>query len=219
MHSSTQYGRGQGDEYLNEYTDLQWWDDDLADRFDGLIFDCDGTLSDSMPLHYVAWRDTMSQRGVEFTEERFYSMGGMPTEKIISLLCDEQGVRVDIDATATAKENAFESLMDELQPLEIVCDVAARHRGRLAMAVASGGIRPIVSRQLQQLGIADWFTAVVTSEDTVGHKPEPDAFLRAAELLDVSPARCLVFEDSPLGFEAAVRAGMEFVDVRTKIVR
>lgn len=201
---------------MNEFNELKWWIDDLAERFDALIFDCDGTLSDSMPLHYLAWRDTMSARGVEFSEAQFYSMGGMPTEKIIALLCDEQGVVVDVHATAQAKEDAFEVLMHELQPLETVCDVAARHRGRLTMAVASGGIRPIVTRQLEQLGIADWFAAIVTSEDTRGHKPEPDAFLLAADLLDVAPSRCLVFEDSPLGFEAAVRAGMPFVDVRTK---
>lgn len=201
---------------MNEFNELKWWIDDLADHFDGLIFDCDGTLSDSMPLHYLAWRDTMSACGVAFSEERFYSMGGMPTEKIIALLCEEQGVTVDVDATAQAKEDAFEVLMHRLQPLETVCEVAGRHRGRLAMAVASGGIRPIVTRQLEQLGIAQWFAAIVTSEDTQGHKPEPDAFLRAAELLGVSPHRCLVFEDSPLGFEAAVRAGMQFVDVRTK---
>ncbi|TWT75196.1 HAD family hydrolase [Allorhodopirellula solitaria] len=199
---------------MSELTELSWWKDDLADRFDGLIFDCDGTLSDSMPLHYIAWRDTMSARGVEFPEQRFYSMGGMPTEKIISVLSQEQDVRVDVDATAAAKELAFEELMDDLQPLELVCEVAARHRDRMAMAVASGGIRPIVSRQLQQLGISEWFGALVTSEDTVGHKPEPDAFLLAAELLNIAPERCLVFEDSPLGFEAAVRAGMQYVDVR-----
>lgn len=197
---------------------LQWWHEDLADHFDALIFDCDGTLSDSMPLHFLAWRDTMLALGVEFPEQRFYSMGGMPTEKIISILCDEQGIEVDVAATAHAKEVAFETRMEELQPLKIVCDVVARHRGRLAMAVASGGIRPIVTRQLQQLGIADQFTAIVTSEDTQGHKPEPDAFLLAAELLGAAPAKCLVFEDSPLGFEAAVRAGMHYVDVRPKLV-
>lgn len=201
---------------MNEFNELKWWIDDLAERFDGLIFDCDGTLSDSMPLHYLAWRDTMSACGIGFSEERFYSMGGMPTEKIIALLCEEQAVTVDVEATAQAKEDAFEVLMHQLQPLEMVCEVAGRHRGRLAMAVASGGIRPIVTRQLEQLGIADWFTVIVTSEDTQGHKPEPDAFLRAAELLGVAPQRCLVFEDSPLGFEAAVQAGMQYVDVRNQ---
>jgi HAD superfamily hydrolase (TIGR01509 family) len=98
-----------------------------------------------------------------------------------------------------------------------VCDVAKAHRGKLAMAVASGGIRPIIDRQLAQMGITDWFGVVVTSEDTLLHKPEPDAFLLAAKLLGVDPTKCLVFEDSPLGFTAAEAAGMEFVDVRPHV--
>lgn len=156
----------------------------------------------------------MAARGINFPEERFYSMGGMPTEKIIAVLCAEQDKRVDVDETSAAKEKAFEDLMDQLEPLSIVCDVAKSHRGKLAMAVASGGIRPIIDRQLTQMGIADWFGAVVTSEDTQLHKPEPDAFLLAAKLIDVDPTRCLVFEDSPLGFTAAEAAGMQWVDVR-----
>lgn len=201
---------------MNEFMELQWWQDDLSTRFDGLIFDCDGTLTDSMPLHYHAWRETMLAHGIDFTEQRFYSMGGMPTEKIIATLSSEQNVSVDANSAADAKENAFAQRMHALQPLELVCQCAQRHRGRLPMAVASGGIRPIIDRQLELVGIEEWFDVIVTSEDTEEHKPEPDAFLLAARLLGVSPERCLVFEDSPLGFDAAVRAGMQFVDVRQK---
>lgn len=196
---------------------MPWWQSDLTDQFDGLIFDCDGTLTDSMPLHYIAWRDTMADRGIQFAEERFYSMGGMPTEKIIATLSAEQNVAIDVDEAAIAKEKAFEAIMHDLKPLDVICRVAKQHRGKIAMAVASGGIRPIVDRQLRQIGIADWFGTVVTSEDTRGHKPEPDAFLLAAERLCVSPARCLVFEDSPLGFAAAEAAGMRYVDVRPHV--
>lgn len=201
---------------MTEFNDAQWWRDDLAEHFDGLIFDCDGTLTNSMPLHFRAWRETMSARGIEFTEERFYSMGGMPTEKIIALLCEEQNVSVDVDSTAEVKEAAFADLIGELRPLELVCECADRHRGRLPMAVASGGTRPIIEQQLQLIRIREWFGAVVTSEDTELHKPEPDAFLLAARLIGVKPSRCLVFEDSPLGFDAAGRAGMRYVDVRPK---
>lgn len=159
----------------------------------------------------------MAARGISFPEDQFYSMGGMPTEKIIGILSGEQGVEVDVESTSVAKEKAFEDLMDTLQPLQPVCDVASAHLGKLAMAVASGGIRPIIDRQLAQMGITDWFDAIVTSEDTELHKPEPDAFLLAAKLLGVDPTRCLVFEDSPLGFAAAEAAGMQFVDVRPHV--
>ena len=167
-----------------------------------------------MPLHYVAWRDTMATYGIEFTEQRFYSMGGMPTDKIITLLSSEKGVKLDVDQVTQAKEDAVEASMDGVQPIQAVCDVALNHFGKLAMAVASGGIRPCVERQLRTIGIQDQFSVIVTSEDTERHKPEPDAFLLAAKKLGVAAERCLVFEDSPLGFQAAEAAGMQFVDVR-----
>lgn len=199
---------------MSEFIQKVWWQDDLSGHFDGLIFDCDGTLTDSMPLHLRAWQNTMSERGIEFTEERFYSMAGMPTEKIIEALCEEQSVTVDVSTAAAAKEAAFVELIDQLQPLRIVCDSAQRHLGRIPMVVASGGTRPIIEQQLQQIAIRQLFDAIVTSEDTQLHKPEPDAFLLAARLIGIAPSRCLVFEDSPLGFQAATSAGMHYVDVR-----
>lgn len=187
---------------------------DYADQFAALIFDCDGTLSHSMPLHYVAWRETMLSYGIDFAEDHFYSMAGMPSEKIIAVLSQQQSVTVDAAEAAAKKEAAFADRIDQLQALDVVVDIARRHHGRMPMAVASGGIRPIIDRQLQQLAIADLFAAIVTAEDTEHHKPEPDVFLKAAELLGVAPEKCLVFEDSPLGFAAAEKAGMRWLDVR-----
>lgn len=187
---------------------------DYADEFSALIFDCDGTLSHSMPLHYVAWHETMLSYGITFDEEHFYSMAGMPSDKIIALLSQQQSVTVDVAEAASKKEAAFARRIDQLQPLDVVVDIARRHHGRMPMAVASGGIRPIIDKQLQRLGIIDLFGVIVTAEDTDHHKPEPDVFLKAAELLAVAPEKCLVFEDSPLGFTAAEKAGMKWVDVR-----
>lgn len=188
---------------------------DYTKDYDALIFDCDGTLTDSMPLHFIAWRDTMASYGIAFAEDRFYGMGGMPSEKIIAILCEEQNVVVDdIDAAAERKESAFVGLMDRLEAKQDVCQIARDHFGRLPMCVASGGIRPVIDHQLAHLGIADLFGVIVTAEDTELHKPEPDVFLKAAELMGVDPMRCLVFEDSQLGFTAAERAGMAWIDVR-----
>jgi len=191
-----------------------WWQQDLADQYQGLIFDCDGTLTDSMPLHYVAWRDTMAAYGVVFTEERFYSMGGMPSEKIIAILSEEQQRTVDATEASEAKEQAFIDRIHHLKARRDVVYLAETHRDRLAMSVASGGIRPVVQRQLTVIGVIDWFPIVVTSEDTQRHKPDPDVFLLAAERMGVAADRCLVLEDSPLGLEAARRASMDCIDVR-----
>ncbi|QDV65666.1 HAD family hydrolase [Crateriforma conspicua] len=187
---------------------------DYTNQYDALIFDCDGTLTDSMPLHYVAWRDTMARHGIEFAEDRFYGMGGMPSEKIVATLSAEQDVSVDASHVAVTKEAAFVGMIDQLGMKEDIVAIARHHHGRMPMSVASGGTRPVIDRQLKQIGLEGIFDVIVTAEDTQRHKPEPDVFLKAAELLKVDPTRCLVFEDSPLGFAAAEAAGMDWVDVR-----
>lgn len=183
-------------------------------QYDGLIFDCDGTLTDSMPVHLIAWRDTLGRYGITFDEDRFYSMGGMPSAKIVALLAKEHGVDVDPEGVANEKEERFLSLIDQVGPKQAVCEIALAYRGKKPMAVASGSGRVVVVKQLVTIGIEDLFPVMVTSEDTQRHKPEPDVFLVAAERLGVDPAKCVVFEDSPLGFQAAESAGMDWVDVR-----
>lgn len=186
------------------------------ESYDGLIFDCDGTLADSMPVHFVAWRETLLKHGLEFTEETFYAMGGMPSARIVQLLSEQQGVEADPNAVAKQKEDHFQSLIETVQPLHKVVAVAETFRGQKPMAVASGSDLQAVSRQLTHLGIVDWFDTLVTAEHTERHKPHPDVFLLAAERLGIQPDRCVVFEDSPLGFQAADAASMDWVDVRIR---
>jgi len=181
----------------------------------GLIFDCDGTLADTMPVHYRAWTAMLDRHGIPFPETRFYELGGVPTAQIIRILSAEYGVPVsDVDAMVAEKEAAFLANLHAVRPLELVVATAAFYRGRLRLAVASGGYRQTVSRTLDQLGIRGWFDALVTAEDTARHKPDPDVFLEAARRLGVPPGACVVFEDTDIGLEAARRAGMGSVDVR-----
>jgi len=181
----------------------------------GLIFDCDGTLADTMPAHYRAWTSMLEHHGIPFPEARFYSMGGMPTAQIIGVLAAEARVEVaDVEAMVAEKERLFLQRLDVLVPIVPVVAIAAAHRGRLPMAVASGGYRDVVARTLERLGLRDWFAAMVTAEDTVRHKPEPDVFLEAARRIGVAANACAVFEDTDIGLEAARRAGMLAVDVR-----
>ncbi len=188
---------------------------ELVDASSAIIFDCDGTLIDSMPVHYLAWHETMSRYGIEFGEDRFYALGGMPSHRIIELLASEQNIEnIDAIATAHEKEEAFLDRIDLLQPIEVVMDIVEYARGKKPIAVASGGFRHIINRQLQQVGIESWFDAIVTAEDTQRHKPEPDVFLETARRLEVPAAECIVFEDADLGIEAAHRAGMKCIDIR-----
>jgi HAD superfamily hydrolase (TIGR01549 family) len=182
---------------------------------DALIFDCDGTLADTMPAHYQAWLEILAPHGIGFPEDRFYGMGGMPTGKILEQLFAEAGKVADIEQLTRQKEVAFIAQVGEVRPVAKVVDIARRARGQFALAVASGGHRHMVELTLRQIGILDWFSVLVAAEDTVRHKPEPDVFLEAARRLGVVPERCTVYEDTDLGIEAARRAGMRFVDVRT----
>lgn len=181
---------------------------------DALLFDCDGTLADTMPAHYRAWLSVTASHGIRFDEERFYGLGGRPTRDILASLAAEAGVAIDLERGVAAKEAAFLAQLESVAAIGPVIDVVLRSRGRVPMAVVTGGHRAVCGRILRHLGVVDAFTTVVASEDTTRHKPEPEPFLEAARRLGARPERCVVWEDSDLGIEAARRAGMEWIDVR-----
>ncbi len=180
----------------------------------GLIFDCDGTLADTMPLHYVAWQRTMAEYEIPFPEDRFYALGGQPTEAIVALLAGEHGKTVDVAQAAALKDQRFLEALPQVQAVDWVAAIARKSFGSLPMAVGSGSSRTTVLQTLRRLDLLHLFPCVVAAEDTARHKPEPDVFLRAAEQMGVLPAHCLVYEDADLGIEAARRAGMQCIDVR-----
>ncbi len=180
------------------------------------IFDCDGTLIDSMPLHLAAWRAALAQHGFppdDFTLEMHHAFAGRPGPAIVRLLNTEFGCDLDPEAVEADKVAWYLAHHDELEPLEPVVAVARAARGRLPMAVASGSDAAIVRRSLAEAGILEWFREVITPVDVAHGKPAPDMFLLAAERLGVAPGECLVFEDGLLGVEAAQAAGMGWVFV------
>ena len=179
-----------------------------------LIFDCDGTLADTMPLHWHAWRVVLERHGIHFTEERFYALGGVPSRDILKMLREEQGLSYDHQAVSVEKELAFLPFIQKVKGIPEVVAIAREHYGKLPMAVASGGKKRVVEQVLQQLGIHHWFGAVVTSEDVIRQKPDPDIFLEAARRLGVGPQFCRGYEDTDLGMNAIRAAGMEAVDIR-----
>lgn len=182
--------------------------------FQGIIFDCDGTLADTMPLHWQAWQSVTRRHGVDFSEDRFYALGGVPSRDILKMLRAEQQLAIDPLAVALEKEEEYLKLMGSVGPIHEVVAVAREHFGKIPLAVASGGVKPIIERVLVHLGIREWFGAVVTSEDVVHQKPAPDIFLEAARRIGVPPQFCRAYEDTDLGMQAIRSAGMDAVDVR-----
>jgi beta-phosphoglucomutase-like phosphatase (HAD superfamily) len=180
----------------------------------GLVFDCDGTLADTMPLHWRAWQIITQRHNLHFPQDRFYAFGGVPSRNILKLLAEEQGRTLDHIAVAHEKEEAFLPLLGEVEPIHVVVEIAKANHGKIPMAVASGGTQRIIGLVLDKLNIRHLFDAVVTSEAVVNQKPAPDIFLEAARRIGVEPQFCRAYEDTDLGMTAIRAAGMDAVDVR-----
>lgn len=183
--------------------------------FRALIFDCDGTLVDSMPLHYVAWTESlrMHEAPFDFTEEVFYAYAGVREQDVVRILNDQHGSTVDPNSVAHAKSLIFERRIPEVQAVAPVAALARSTHGRLPMAVASGSEEPIVRACLSATGLLNLFDTIVTPRDVARGKPAPDMFLLAASRLGVQPEDCLVIEDGQSGLDAARAAGMQSVFV------
>lgn len=180
----------------------------------GIIFDCDGTLANTMPLHWRAWQMITQRHNLHFPEDRFYSLGGVPSRDILKMLAEEQGRSLDHIAVAHEKEELYLPLMAQVEPIHAVVEIARAHHGKIPLAVASGGTEKIICSVLEHLKIRHLFDAVVTSEMVRHQKPAPDIFLEAARRIGVDPKFCRGYEDTDLGMTAIRAAGMDAVDVR-----
>lgn len=180
----------------------------------GLIFDCDGTLADTLPLHYAAWEEAFSALGLRIPLEFLYRHNGKPTDLIVALYNAEFAQNIDIIPFTADKERRTYARLDQARALEPVAELARRYHDRLPMAVVSGSNRANVERTLDAIGLRPLFTVVLTADDDLPPKPAPDLFLEAARRLGVAPQDCQVFEDADAGLDAARCAKMLATDVR-----
>ena len=181
--------------------------------FKAYLFDCDGTIVDSMPLHYVAWKRVLAEWGCEFGEQTFYSWGGMPVTEIIAALNVRDGLAMPIEEVQRRKEALYFEILPELKAVPEVLEHIELSHGHIPFAVVSGSTRESVTASLTTLGILDRFETLVCAGDYERSKPDPQPFLIAAERLGVASEDCLVFEDTDMGIQAATAAGMASVKV------
>jgi beta-phosphoglucomutase family hydrolase len=187
--------------------------------FQAYLFDCDGTVADSMPLHYIAWKKALGEWNCPFDEELFYSWGGVPPVEIVERLNKMHGLNMPVDHLAEHKENYYYDQLPDLKPVdEVVAHVEAQY-GKIPFGIVSGSSRESVVNSLSTIGLLDRFQTIVASEDYTRSKPAPDAFLLAAQRLGVAPESCLVFEDADIGIQAATAAGMASVRVPNPLER
>jgi HAD superfamily hydrolase (TIGR01509 family) len=186
---------------------------EIDHRAKGLIFDLDGTIADTMPIHFIAYRNILREYGVEFTPGLFITMAGIPAIGTISRINELFGTELDPEKFGKLKEAEYEKVMVKMRPVGPVVELIQKYHGKLPMAVGTGGYKRLAWKTLEILDLKKYFDILVSSEDVVNHKPFPDTFLKCAELMGVEPRYCQVFEDGRLGIEAALAGGMMAVDV------
>lgn len=180
----------------------------------GLIFDLDGTLSDSLPLHIATWNVVGEKYGFIFDPQIIHEMTGRPTIEFAQRVVEQYGLSADPLELVRMKQLSFWSMANLLQPIDEVVSLVKENYGRIPMSVGTGAGRKSALVQLETLDLLKYFDAIVTAEDVTSHKPKPETFLECARLMGVEPKYCQVFEDGVLGIEAAEKAGMMVTDIR-----
>jgi beta-phosphoglucomutase-like phosphatase (HAD superfamily) len=182
-------------------------------KFEAYLFDCDGTIIDSMPVHYLAWKQALAEWNCTFDEQLFYALGGMPTKEIVSLLNRQQGLSMPAAVVAGRKDDLYSTMFSQLVTVPDVVEQIENKFGKIPLAVVSGGTRESVSASLRAVNLLDKFDVLVCAGDYTHAKPNPEGYLLAAEKLGVAPRSCLVFEDTDMGIQAADAAGMASVKI------
>jgi HAD superfamily hydrolase (TIGR01509 family) len=182
-------------------------------EFDAYLFDCDGTIADSMPIHYQAWQRALEEWGAEFPEELFYAWGGRTPTSVIVDLNARQGLAMPVGLVDERREQIFQELLPTVAAVPEVLEQIEDAYGKVPFAVVSGSSRESVTASLTTLGLLEKFEVMVCAGDYLNGKPDPECFLIAAKLLNVAPERCLVFEDTDFGMQSAAAAGMSAVRV------
>jgi HAD superfamily hydrolase (TIGR01509 family) len=187
--------------------------------FKAYLFDCDGTIADSMPLHFVAWSKALSEWSCAFSEDQFYAWGGRPVDEIIRALNEAQSLHMPVDEVMDRKEALYREMLHDLQGVPEVLEHIELSFGKIPFAVVSGSPRESVEASLEVLGIRDRFAVLVCAGEYAKGKPSPEPFLKAASLLGIAPEDCLVFEDAAPGIAAARSAGMQWVKIDSPATR
>lgn len=191
--------------------------------FAGYIFDLDGTLIDTMPVHYRAWEKAFQNEGLQgrLDEDYFYALGGVPSIQVAELMAAKHGLAIGSPVgVAEQKEEIYRDYLtvDIVSPIDPVVTFAREVAKTRPIAIATGGTPDVAFPSLKSAGLDGLFKVVVTPLDVAPGrgKPHPDMYLEAARRLGVDPARCLVFEDAEPGRRAALAAGMQVVMVPSR---
>lgn len=182
--------------------------------YKALIFDCDGTLADTLPVHFQTWSTSLQAVGVNISKDWYYKYCGTSAEEMLRIIKDSSGYQFDSELVIANRQKHYQSLINTVKEVQAVADIVRSHYGKMPMAIASGGERVVLEATLNNISLYEFFDVVVSIDNVERGKPEPDLFLLASQKLGVAPQDCIVYEDSDEGLEAARRAGIRSIDVR-----
>lgn len=178
-----------------------------------LIFDLDGTVANTMQNHFTSWRKAILPYGIDFNAELFMQLTGMPRIATIEKLNELFGTKMDPLKVGTIKETHFKKLANLTQEISVVADVVRKYHTVLPISIGTGSTKNGAKKTLEVIDMQRYFDIVITADDITNPKPHPETFLKCAELMDVDPKECVVFEDGILGMQAAEKAGMMVIDI------
>lgn len=187
---------------------------EIPSDIEALIFDIDGTLVDTMPTHYKACQIACNKYGFDFPLEFFTSNAGRPTLEVFQDFVKENKIDLDGRQLGIKKETILESLINEFRQMPIITETALYYLNKIPMSLGTGATKIIAKKTIEAVNLTSYFDIIVTADDVRNFKPDPETFLKCAKLMNIKPEKCLVFEDGEPGIQAAVSAGMKYVDVR-----
>ena len=186
---------------------------EIPKNVQGLIFDLDGTIANTMQNHFLSWREAVSPFGIDFTAELFKSLTGKPREATILKLNELFETNMEPAAVGKVKGDTFKKMVNQTKEISIVADVVRKYHNVLPMSIGTGSTRNGAKKTLEVIEMTHFFDIVITANDIENPKPHPETFLKCAELMKINPTDCIVFEDGILGMQAAETAGMRVIDV------
>lgn len=185
-----------------------------AQNIKGIIFDCDGTLVDTMPVHNKAWAAIFQKYDIKTPLSYLDRFASCPSWMLAKDVFEKENLNLDYNTIGQEKEDLYFEYLDSAEAYPKVIEYVKEYYGKLPMAVLSGGGRKGVIKSLEFHDLVKYFDFVIAADDGYSPKSETQVWIDVANKFKINPSECLVFEDGDVGINSAKKAGMKIIDVR-----